>query len=253
MRTHPLTGVQSPWKFIRPGHHCGAISATPNMMFFRSGFTAYYDFETDEGTNHFAGHRLGCWINTIPANGLVMIPEASAGCACLFSLTSTIVFEPRENQQVWSVYTAEGATKPVQHMALNLGAPGDRRDAHGRLWLSYPRPSSRAGLDLPIEIRAFSPFGLSSSYFQHNSDSYSVSATEIPWLFASGMTGMTRCELPLIDDGQPPADYRVRLFFAAPPGDKPGQRVFDIRMQGKTFGEGVDVLERAALPRKHSC
>ena len=41
-----------------------------------------------------------------------MIPEASAGCACLFSLTSTIVFEPNENQQVWSVYTAEGDRSP---------------------------------------------------------------------------------------------------------------------------------------------
>ena len=37
------------------------------------------------GTEHFAGQRLGCWINTIPANGLVMIPEASAGCVLIRS------------------------------------------------------------------------------------------------------------------------------------------------------------------------
>jgi hypothetical protein len=83
-RTHPITGEESAWMFARPGHHCGAISATPNMMFFRSKFTAFYDRDSDSGTEHFAGHRLGCWINTIPANGLVMIPEASAGCVCLF-------------------------------------------------------------------------------------------------------------------------------------------------------------------------
>ena len=250
MRTHPLTGEQTPWKFIRPGHHCGAISATPNMMFFRSGFTAYYDFETDSGTNHFAGHRLGCWINTIPANGLVMIPEASAGCACLFSLTSTIVFEPLENRQVWSVYTADGATKPVQHMALNLGAPGDRRDAHGKLWLSYPRPSSRAGLDLPMDIRPLSPFGISGSYFQHNSESYKVENTDLPWVFASGMTSVSHCELPLIEKGQSPARYNVRLYFAATDNDKPDQRVFDVRLQNETVSENVDVLKQAGGPLK---
>lgn len=250
MRTHPLTGKQSPWKFIRPGHHCGAISATPNLMFFRSGFTAYYDFQTDSGTNHFAGHRLGCWINTIPANGLVMIPEASAGCACLFSLTSTIVFEPRANRSAWSVYTAHGPAKPVQHMALNLGAPGDRRDAYGKLWLGYPRPSSRAGLDLPLDIGPLSPFGLSGSYFQHNSESYSVTNTKTPWLFSSGMFGITRCELPLIERGQSAASYRVRLYFAAHEDDQPGQRVFNIRLQGRTVAESVDVRQQAGASRK---
>ena len=110
------------------------------MMFFRSKFTAFYNRDTDQGTEHFAGQRLGCWINTIPANGLVMIPEASAGCVCLFSIASTIVFEPRDDRMNWGVYSATGMTTPVQHMALNLGAPGDRRDAHGKLWLGYPRP-----------------------------------------------------------------------------------------------------------------
>ena len=143
VRIHPLTGQQTPWNFIRPGHHCGALSASAHMMFFRSGFTAYYDLDEDSGTRHFAGHRLGCWINFIPAGGLVIVPEASAGCACLFSLTATVVFQPRENRQVWGVYTAEGSTTPVRHMALNLGAPGDRRDVHGKLWLGYPRPASR--------------------------------------------------------------------------------------------------------------
>lgn len=27
----------------------------------------------------------------------------------------------------------------MQQLALNFGAPGDRRDEHGRLWLGYPR------------------------------------------------------------------------------------------------------------------
>jgi hypothetical protein len=135
-------------------------------------------------------------------------------------------------------------------MALNLGAPGDRRDAHGKLWLSYPRPSSRDGLDLPLDIKPLSAFGQTGSYFQHNVESYSATGTDVPWLFSSGMVGMTRCELPLIDDGQPPAMYKVRLYFAAFDDDQPSQRVFDLRLQGKTVSQRVDVLARAGAARK---
>ena len=91
MREHPLTGKQEPWSIMRSGHHCGMISAAPNMLMFRSGFTSFYDLKSDTGTSHIAGHRTGCWINMIPANGLVMVPESSAGCVCLFSIASTIV------------------------------------------------------------------------------------------------------------------------------------------------------------------
>ena len=243
MRTHPLTGEQTPWMFIRPGHHCGAISATPNMMFFRSKFTAYYNREQDEGTEHFAGHRLGCWINTIPANGLVMIPEASAGCVCLFSIAATIVFEPRDNRMEWGVYAATGSSQPVQHMALNLGAPGDRRDAHGKLWLGYPRPSSRPGIDLPLDLKP--KFTKDGDFFALNEKSFPVAQTDKPWVFSSGARGLTRAELPLIGKGQPAATYTVRLYFSGLTKDAEGQRVFDIKLQGKTVKQGFDQIAAA--------
>ncbi len=248
MRTHPLTGEQTPWMFARPGHHCGAISATPNMMFFRSKFTAFYNLDEDEGTEHFAGHRLGCWINTIPANGLVMIPEASAGCVCLFSIAATVVFEPRENRMNWGVYSATGMNTPVQHMALNLGAPGDRRDAHGKLWLSYPRPSSRAGIDLPLDLKP--TFAKDGGYFSFNAESFAVAGTDMPWVFASGARGLARADLPLIGKGQKPETYTVRLSFLALEGDQPGQRVFDIKLQGKLVEKAFDLSARAGGSKK---
>ena len=139
-RQHPLTGMHEPWSIMRTGHHCGMLTGCDaGMLMFRSGATGFYDLNTDHGTQHFAGHRLGCWINAIPASGLVMIPEASAGCVCLFSIASTIVMEPREERRPWTISSAVGAQTPVKAMALNLGAPGDRKDADGKLWLSYPR------------------------------------------------------------------------------------------------------------------
>lgn len=246
MRTHPLTGEKTPWMFARPGHHCGAISATANLMFFRSKSTAYYNMNEDEGTEHFAGQRLGCWINTIPANGLVMIPEASAGCVCLFSIASTIVFEPRADRMSWGVYSATGSSTPVQHMALNLGAPGDRRDATGRLWLGYPRPSSRAGIDLPLNIAP--KFTKGGEFFAVNEESHKIEGTRTPWIHTSGARGLLKAELPLIGEGDKPETYTVRLYFSAPEGDKPGQRVFDVKLQDKTVLKGMDVVVRTGGP-----
>lgn len=248
MRTHPITGEQTPWSFIRPGHHCGAISATPNMMFFRSKFTAYYNRDEDQGTQHFAGQRLGCWINTIPANGLVMIPEASAGCVCLFSVASTIVFEPRDDKIDWGVYYADGATAPVQHLALNLAAPGDRRDSHGKLWLGYPRPSSRAGIDLPLDLKPAILKG--GGNYAFNSDSYQVSGHDTPWVFTSGIKGLTHAELPLIGKDQKPDTFTVRLYFASLENDKAGQRVFDVQLQGKTLLKSFDPVVASGGEKK---
>ena len=39
----------------------------------------------------------------------------------------------------------------------------------------------------------------------------------------------------------PPRDYTVRLHFAELGGAKPGERVFDVRLQGKVVARGVDV------------
>ncbi len=246
MRTHPITGEQTAWMFARPGHHCGAISATPGMMFFRSKSTAFYDRDKDEGTEHFAGQRLGCWINTIPANGLVMIPEASAGCVCLFSIAATIVFEPRESRSQWGVYSATGSSLPVQHMALNLGAPGDRRDAHGKLWLSYPRPSSRAGIDLPLDFKP--EFVKDGAFFALNAESVKVAGTETPWIFTSGARGLASCTIPLLAAGAKPETFTVRLNFMALEGDQPGQRVFDVKLQGKTVLVAFDPTAKAGGP-----
>ena len=33
-RQNPLTGENSDWQFSRPGHHCGVVTTTPNMMWW---------------------------------------------------------------------------------------------------------------------------------------------------------------------------------------------------------------------------
>ena len=46
-----------------------------------------------------------------------------------------------------------------------------------------------------------------------------------------------------------PQPHLVRLFFAEPEEFKPGQRVFDIVLQGKTVAENFDIVREAGAPR----
>ena len=247
-RQNPLTGAESDWQYSRPGHHCGVVTATPNMMFFRSGFIGYYDLYADSGTKHFAGQRLGCWVNAIPSNGLVVIPEASAGCVCLFSITSTVVLEPRADRSPsWGIYSVAGPTTPVKQMAVNLGAPGDRRDSFDRLWLSYPRPATVGRMEFVFDIKPqLMPEG---EFRADNDESLVIENADVPWLLTSQARGLKRCELPLVGKDDPASSYKVKLYFAELDAKTaPGDRVFDVQLQGNTVAPRLDVVKEAGGP-----
>lgn len=248
MREHPITGQQTVWQFSRPGHHCGPVTATPNMLFFRSGFTGYYDLYSDSGTTHFAGQRLGCWVNAIPGNGLLMVPEASAGCVCQFSLAATIVMEPRADRQSWRIYSAAGSSTPVKHLALNLGGPGDRRDAQGTLWIAYPRPRTVGRLEytLPIKLKC----ALSRPTYQANEQSVAVEDAATPWVLTSGLRSLQSCQIPLLGKDDEPARYRVSCYFAALDPDQTELGTFDIKLQGEVVAEKVNVRRDAGGARR---
>lgn len=142
----------------------------------------------------------------------------------------------------WGVYSADGTSVPVQHMALNLGAPGDRRDAHGKLWLGYPRPSSRAGIDLPLDFKP--KYVKGGGAYSLNEESHPVAGHDTPWIFTSGLRGITKLDIPVLAKGQEPATYTVKLMFTAQEGDKPGQRVFDVKLGDKVVLKAFDAATR---------
>lgn len=246
MRRHPLTGIETPWQFFRPGHHCGAISACPQMLLMRSGDTAYYDLRDDSGIRHFAGHRLGCWINAIPADGLALMPEASAGCLCLYPITCSLALEPRPDHQRWGIYSTGGASTPVRHLAVNLGAPGDRRDTKGQLWFGFPRPGlpgdrKAMGFSVGLQIDFFEGGGYSCV----SSEAKAVAGTDDLWVFTSCARGVKRCLLPLLGEQDGLSEYNVRLYFADLENEQAGQRVFDIKLQGQVVLDKFDLVKEA--------
>ena len=250
MRVHPLTGQAVPWSVMRPGHHCGMLTGSENMLMFRSGFTGFYDLEADAGTRHFAGHRLGCWINAIPTNGLVVIPEASAGCVCMFSIASTIVMEPRKARRPWTLYSGTEATTPVKQMALNFGAPGDRRDQQGQLWLAYPRPipNTRLETSLDLKLKLETQWLGKEQFYSNDGDASERSSEQLAWVRSSGATGLKHCSIPLLGADDGPATYSVRFHFSLAPAETPSE--FSVTVQGKTVLKRADLIAESGGERQ---
>ncbi len=82
------------WKWRKSGN-CGTISTSANCAFSRYDNPWMFDLKNGEHTVLTTVIRSGCWINIIPAGGLIMIPEASAGCTCGHAIQTTVTFIPR--------------------------------------------------------------------------------------------------------------------------------------------------------------
>jgi outer membrane protein assembly factor BamB len=84
------------WEFDRHGHGCGGISASAHCLFWRGGNPWMYDLRPNGGPRPLNKvSRPGCWINIIPASGLVLIPESSSGCTCGFPLQTSLAYTPK--------------------------------------------------------------------------------------------------------------------------------------------------------------
>ena len=73
---------------------CGVMSASKDAIFFRHHFHAMWDLKTDKRLQ-FEGIRSGCWLSMIPAGGLLLAPETSAGCSCTHAIQTSIGYIPR--------------------------------------------------------------------------------------------------------------------------------------------------------------
>lgn len=87
-------GAAAEWSLpARSG--CGTISASAGSLFYRDGNPICLDLEGGRGPRPITEvSRPGCWINAIPACGLLVIPEASSGCVCAYPLQTSMAFRP---------------------------------------------------------------------------------------------------------------------------------------------------------------
>ena len=194
-RTDPLTGDTTTWNFVR-SYGCGSMGGGPNLLAFRSGTLGFYGLNGDTGIYNFPAVRAGCCINAIPADGLLLVSPGDAGCSCSYSYQTTLALIPDSHRDNWGIFYDRLPSAPVRHAALNLGAPGDRRDKNGTLWLATPRPHTlRHRKDIAVPFRYETVPGLGPYFIP--ADECTIAGTDIPWVFSSGIRGIRHLELDL--------------------------------------------------------
>ncbi len=82
------------WRLRRSGG-CGTFSASADAMFFRARNPTTCNLADGTQAKLTKVTRPGCWINIIPAGGLVLIPEASSGCTCNFAVQTSLALTPK--------------------------------------------------------------------------------------------------------------------------------------------------------------
>jgi hypothetical protein len=235
-----LTGVLVPWEWSRT-YGCNTPSASEYLLTFRSGAAGYFDLCNDGGTGNFGGFRSSCTNNLIVAGGVLTAPEYTRTCSCLYQNQTSLALVPMPEAEMWTSFGALELKGVVQRVGINLGAPGDRRDDSGTLWLEYP---SVGGKSPTIDV---SVSGGKLEWFRRHP---STVEGPLPWVASSGVKGLSGIRVKLAKDKAPPGKYTVRLYFAEPDGLKPGQRLFDVAVQGKQVLQGFDIVKEAGGPQR---
>lgn len=88
-----LTGEARNLAFPR-SYGCGIPTASRNLMVFRSATLGYVDLTDPQETRNFGGIRPGCWINAVPAGGLLLMPDATDRCTCSYLIKTSIALQP---------------------------------------------------------------------------------------------------------------------------------------------------------------
>ncbi len=238
---HPLTGDEVAWEFTKTGHHCNYAIASEHLITFRAASAGFFDL-INGGTSRLEGFRSGCRNSLIPADGVLNAPNFANGCICSYSIfTSLALIHVPENDK-WSYSALKLPEQRVQRLGVNLGAPGDRRDKSGTLWLDHP------GVGGPSPNVAVKSEPDKPQWFRRLSRQ--VRGEGPAWVAASGAIGLSSLTVELekkAEDDAPsnPVPYTVRLHFAEPDDVAPGERVFTVALQGREVLRDFDVAREA--------
>ena len=217
-RIHPLTGEKGE-KFCTVGEGCGGYACSSTSAITRSGVLSIYDFADDSGRRFFTGVRPSCTGSSMAACGVLFASDGGAGCECSYNFLTSLALAPAERRlnEDWAVFADWRVDTIVRQAALNLGAPGDRRDDQGTLWLGFPRPAmakrlpEEAGpggwhnipgvwqqeipmaIEVPLEVEVADGFGPC----RVSADRVVVSGTDRPWIYTSGYRGIKKATMQL--------------------------------------------------------
>lgn len=284
---NPLTGKLEPWRLnrtygcntiiasehlltFRSGaagfYDLETMSGTANLGGFKSGCTS--NLVAADGVLNAPDYTrtCSCAYQNQTSLALIHMPEMEMWSYSQFGLDA----KPGER---------------ILRAGINLGAPGNRRAADGTLWLEHPHVGDGNAPQLGVEIlgreegrwfrrhssqvtaRGASEPWIAASGFIGDGEIIIKPSLRPPVLAkptkrsgddddkASGgrKSGDTSSRasapgpelLPKIE--YPPLPHIVRLHFGEPEGLVPGQRVFNVQIQGRTVLENLDIAKEGGV------
>lgn len=84
-------GAAPDWILSRPGHACGGMTGGRDGLLFRADNPTLFRL-SDGAFTRLSPTRPGCWLNILPAECGVLIPEASASCICEYPIQTSMGF-----------------------------------------------------------------------------------------------------------------------------------------------------------------
>lgn len=113
------------WDFERGGHGCSQLSATMNNLYYRGTNPVAYDIKNDKLDRFTTTTRSGCWINMIPAGGLLSVPDYSSGCNCEYSMQTSLTYITKADLPVNTIsklkILQDNKLKPEMFLQRNAG------------------------------------------------------------------------------------------------------------------------------------
>jgi hypothetical protein len=135
----------------------------------------------------------------------------------------------------WTNSNYSWSGKQIKNLGINLNAPGDRTSGDNILWLDFPNVGgAESGITIKID---------SVDYYKIRKDPVSIQSDATAWISASAIGGIRSMEITLSKD-KPVTDasYKVNLYFSELENKKPGERVFDIKIQDSKVLESFDIM-----------
>ncbi len=230
---------QEEWAFTKTGHHCNYAIASPHLLTFRAGNAGFFDRSTNT-TGRLTGFRSGCRNSLIPAGGVLNAPNYAHGCSCNYNLFTSLALVHMPEADLWTYSAFQNPQTSIVKLGINLGAPGDRIDDDGTLWLEYPAKGDPSPQVVVETDGDFKPFRVHSDQVTGPS----------PWIGGSGVEDIRKLQITMPEGDSEDRFYNVRLYFLEPSASKPGSRRFDVKLQDVLAIENLDVFQEAGGRRR---
>lgn len=230
----PITGEDLKWSFKRE-YGCGIVAASEHLLTFRSASAGFINLDANEGTGSLGGWKASCSTNLIAADGVLNSPDYTRTCQCAYQNQTSLALINMPWMAYWTNSNYKWNGKPIQQLGLNLNAPGDRSANNEVLWFEYPFVAGTPP-GIPVKIDT-------SGYKEIRKEPINITSENTPWVSSSALGGIKSLEITLSqEEVVSETTYTVNLYFAELEAKKPGERIFNIAIQGENLADNFDIV-----------